>query len=269
MIVWSGAPPTGFYTGSLHQMAETGEALVTRLDIALFNRTDEPVLRLGARSIDLMVGGGGADTLNGGWGNDVLSGGGGNDFLVGGRGDDWLLGGYGNNTLNGGVGDDTLYAGLGDDWLIGADGDDLLGHEAFSPCWPVNAGDGTDRLNGGNGADTLMASGGGTALMQLGRNDDAADVVLFAQLDFYAADRPDGIANFDPVLDRTQVGYGRLGLDLVIGPNPVVSGDHAAVLYDTRTGWLYINADDFYDAPPVHVATLWDVPQLTAANFIL
>ncbi len=68
------------------------------------------------------IGGKGNDTLLGGAGDDNLRGNAGNDSLVGGAGDDNLIGDAGNDTLIGGDGDDNLVGGDGNDVLISGNG---------------------------------------------------------------------------------------------------------------------------------------------------
>lgn len=276
---------TGFYAGNMSRVAEGGEVLSIRVDFSMFNLTTDGVARQGGRFTDYMTGGSGADTLDGGVGNDVmwgragddlLLGGGGNDLLYAGTGDSTLSDGAGADTLVGGAGADTLFAGTGDDRLIGGNGNDWLGHAEPWSCYPSPNGSGSDLLNGGDGADTLVGSGRGSASLQLGK-DDEADLVLFGFSSSYATDSPDGIANFDPSRDRIQFGhYPNQNVELVIGTNPVAIGDRWALLYDTDTGRLFVDAPDGLvgsyppiNTQPVHLATLWHMPALTAENFIL
>jgi Ca2+-binding RTX toxin-like protein len=265
----------GLYAGSVQLVATTGESFTWRVDFGAFSLSPTPVLHAGGRQTDFVVGSGGADTLDGGIGNDLLHGRAGDDLLRGGGGDDLLWGGGGANTLIGGAGDDTLVAGRGDDTLFGGNGDDWLRHDLQDAALNEIAGWGADLLNGGRGADTLEASGNGAARLQLGADEDA-DLVLFRYSSDYRG-APDGIANFNPLHDRIQVGSGwPTDIELVIGDDPVATGDRWALLYEADTGRLFIDAPDsligWYppvEVRPVHLATLWGAPELTAANFIL
>jgi hypothetical protein len=276
-------PGPRVFTGSLRQVAEDGDVLTERVDFGVFNFATAGVTHLGNPFIDYVVGGSGADTLNGGDGHDALWGQAGDDVLSGGGGDDILHAGFrtgataydGDNTLHGGAGNDTLYSGDGSDRLIGGKGDDWLDHQP-APEYARFRHTGSDLLNGGDGADTLIASSDGIAALQLARDDDA-DLVLFRHLGGSTSDGPDGIANFDPARDRIQFGVNPTGnLEVVIGPNPVASGDRIAVLYETDSGRLFLDVPEtlagslsLTPRDPVHIATLWDKPELTAANFIL
>lgn len=276
---------TDFYSGSITRVANTGEVLVSRVDFSMFNFSTDGVTREGNRFTDYMIGGSGADTLHGGVGDDVIWGRIGDDLLLGGGGNDRLYGSMAAgaeyddaaaDTLLGGAGADTLFSGTGDDRLIGGNGDDWLDHIGTWASFPPSYGGGSDLLNGGQGADTLVGSASGTAALQLGRDDDP-DIVLFSPFGYYAEEYPDGIANFDPTRDRIQFGsLPPYGTELVIGSNPVATSNRWTVLYDTDDGRLYIDAPDnltgWYPpvtTTPVHLATLWHAPQLTAANFIL
>lgn len=274
VIEIGGTPPAvALHTGSLTLFAETGESLTSRIDFSTFNLTTDGVLHAGNRFTDVMAGGSGADSLFGGRGDDSLQGGLGNDLLIGGDGNDLLLGNGGANTLTGGNGADTLLAGPGDDRLVGGNGDDWLGHWTSPFDNGVLHGLGSDRLNGGDGADTLIASIGGTAALQLGPDDDA-DVVLLPFSSAYDRGTPDGIASFDTARDRVSLKkWAPFDLELVIGPNPQAAADRWAVLYDTSSGRLHVDVPDnlgYADVliSPVHVATFWDAPLLTAANFV-
>lgn len=265
----------GVYAGTVTMLAETGETLVWRVDFGAFSLSHTPITHAGGRNTDIVFAGGAADTLDGGLGNDSLHGRHGDDLLRGGGGGDVLSGGDGANTLLGGAGDDTLRGGRGEDTLLGGNGDDWLGHEAPDFCSAELGGWGADLLNGGRGADTLEASGSGAARLQLGVDEDA-DVVLFRYSSAYYG--PDGIANFNPLHDRIQVGSGvwPTDIELVIGNDPVATGDRWALLYDQDSGRLFIDAPDSLignyppiEVRPVHLATLWGAPTLTAENFIL
>ncbi len=271
------AAGAGVYAGSVTIEATSGDTLVWKVDFGAYSLAMTPIVHAGGRNTDIVFAGSAADTLDGGIGNDLLYGRGGDDLLRGGGGNDLLSGGDGSNTLVGGAGDDTLRGGRGEDTLLGGNGDDWLGHEDAGFASSEVAGWGADLLNGGRGADTLEASGNGAARLQLGLDDDA-DVVVFRYSSNYRADAPDGIANFNALHDRIQVGDGvwPTEIELVIGNEPVASGDRWALLYDQDSGRLFIDAPDSLiglyppvEVQPVHLATLWGAPELTAANFIL
>lgn len=83
-------------------------------DNELTGRGGKDVLN-GKRGDDTIYGGGQNDRIIGGGGNDTLNGDGGNDRLEGGNHDDILDGGAGHDKLYGGSGADTIRYGAGDD----------------------------------------------------------------------------------------------------------------------------------------------------------
>ena len=166
---------------------------------------------------------------SGGDGNDQLFGQAGNDILFGEAGNDQLSGGDGNDSLDGGDGDDTLDGGDGDDFLSG--------------------GVGADVLTGGAGADTFS--------FQL------------------ASDGPDEITDFVSGIDKIRVPASGFGggltaggtVSLVSGSDPTASGATGQFLFDTDDGRLLWDADGTGGGAAVLVATLSNIPSLTASDF--
>ncbi len=264
------------YQAAITMTAETGESLRARFDVAVFDTIWQPVSVAGRGLPDIMRGGREADTLDGGGGADTLDGLGGNDLLLGRAGDDLLIATDGANTLMGGSGDDTLISGTGSDHLIGGQGDDWLGHSGLATDFRGPPyGSGNDTLNGGMGADTLEASWLGAATLRLGQDADP-DVVLFylsptipmLNMDkSYWADAPDRIVDFNAAHDILHVENRTLrDVSLVFGAPPAQS-EGAAVIYEARTGRLFLDNGDGPGA--IHVATILSRPELTAENFVI
>jgi Ca2+-binding RTX toxin-like protein len=142
----------------------------------------------------------------------------GTDTRVFGRGgnDVIFLSGEG-NYANGGAGNDALWGASENDVLIGGDGNDLL-----------RPGSGEDRVTGGAGKDTFYFSGGdsGANITDFQGNGDtlALDVSIFS-----------GSSVLMPLL-ASQFRAGT-------GPGLVAQDADDHVLYDTRTGALYVDYD--------------------------
>ena len=144
-------------------------------------------------------------------GDDIITGGLQFDRIEAGDGDDFVSGLDGDDQLFGEGGDDTLLGGEGDDLLIGGPGDDhLIG------------GEGNDILIGGPGVDILIGGAG-------------SDQFVFHADDLIAGE-------IDKIIDMSNpVGDNQLGD--VIKLQDI--GSDAIVEYDSQTGLISVNGEDF------------------------
>jgi Ca2+-binding RTX toxin-like protein len=175
-------------------------------------------------------------------GKDKLFGNGGNDSLDGGLGNDTLIGGNGFDSLTGGGGADSMSGGIGNDVLLG------------------NAGN--DRLNGGAGADTL--TGG-----------DGADRFVFDQLKGF-----DHITDFSSASDTIALskavfkGLGAVGAltsAAFYAADGATKGQDAddRVIYNTKTGALYYDADGSGAGKAIQIAMLDSHPTLAYTDVLI
>lgn len=141
-------------------------------------------------------------------------------------GNDSMTGSTGNDTLNGGDGADRISAGAGDDVL--------------------NGGAGADRLTGGTGADRFVF-------------DTLAPRSVDVITDFRVAEGDQLV--FDSAV-FTGLAGGVAG-KLVAAPNPVALDANDYLLFDTRNGRLYYDADGNGSGAAVQVATLTGVKALS------
>jgi Ca2+-binding RTX toxin-like protein len=165
---------------------------------------------------------------------NALTGTAGADVLNGLGGNDTLSAGNGNDTLNGGVGADTLNGGSGNDVLVGGAGQDKL-----------TGGSGADIFvfNNRPGADTVMDFQSGVDRLQL---DSAVFTALGAPTS---------------ALDPSQ-----------FWASATANAGHDAddrIIYNTRTGRLYYDADGNGSGAAVVIALLGTRthPTLDAADF--
>ena len=200
---------------------------------------------------DVLNGDGGANVLEGRLGDDKMLGRGGDDLLFGGGGNDTLDGGDGNDVLDGGDGNDLLLGRLGDDVLIGGAGNDTLyGLE------------GNDRLIGGAGAD-LLIGGPGHDVFVLDTNDGMRDSFKDFNDDDDSVEI--SLAAF-PAL--ASLGLGQLSPgELTFGTGATNANEH--LIYNTRTGSLYYDADGLGGAPQIEIARLIGQRTLLASNITL
>ncbi|MEO6092863.1 MAG: peroxidase family protein [Novosphingobium sp.] len=239
--------------------ADAPSGVVVDLGIAFAQNTGHGRDRLVA--IENLTGSGFADILNGNAGANVLDGGLGNDRLSGRAGDDLLFGGGGNDTLDGGEGNDTLYGGIGNDILWGRVGDDVLfGGDGDDKLYGQ---DGNDRLIGGAGVDQLVGGAG-------------SDAFVFDTLDPAGADT---IWDFKSSDDHIEIAIAAFAGLASFGPGPLSAGELAYgaaattasqhLIYNTRNGALYYDADGVGGAPQIEIARLLNHPTLLASNITL
>ena len=173
-----------------------------------------------------------------------------------------VAGGSGNDRLYGNDGEDTLYGDQGNDYLSGGCGNDFLG-----------GGDGRDTLDGGGGADILNGGLGNDTLTGGCGND------------VFAFDTALSSANIDTIIDFRS-GWDTITLDRDIftaladaGPLSSdffrsstfgMAGDaNDYILYNTRTGGLFYDADGNGQGAAVQFATLTCRPNITASDFMV
>lgn len=229
----------------------------TVMSFAPFNATDGDDRFLGTPMNDVMTGGDGADSLFGGDGRDRLSGDDGDDLLDGGQAKDKLWGGAGNDLLDGGDGKDRLQGGADDDVLNGGDGKDLL-----------QGGTGNDALNGGAGNDTLIG-GTGSDTFRFKDAPGVTNIDVIKDFSVAGSDAPDMIELDSGIFTSLDVGALTSG-SFVSGRKPAASQADDFILYNTRTGQLFYDADGNGDGDPVAFAVIAGSPNdLGAADFVI
>ncbi len=247
------------------------------------------------------------ENLTGGTGNDRLTGNGGANVLTGGAGADTLDGGAGADTLDGGAGADILISASGRDVLIGGDGSDsavidrsgataaltfvmkeLEGTTKLIGDGTTTTGIGTITLLGGSGNDTFTSKGGrdtlnGGAGADILNGGTGNDVLTGGKdADTFVFDTAAGPSNVDHITDFTAVDTIRLSKSIFsslapgglkanefkdIGRSKVDVDDH--ILYDSRNGKLFYDADGSGKAAAVQFAVLDNKVTLTHADFLI
>jgi Ca2+-binding RTX toxin-like protein len=235
---------------------DTGADLNPPLTQQIGSSTDDQMI--GTDGNDLMRGGSGNDLLSAGEGQDRLFGEAGDDQLFGGRDGDFLSGGPGNDQLFGGRGNDRLTGDAGDDELYGRGGDDLLMGKA-----------GTDFLAGGRGDDLLIGGMGNDRL----RGAQGQDRFIFLS----PLEKQDRILDFS--LGQDQIGVSARGFKagLKVGPleqSQFHLGSRAEstsdrLLYESKTGQLYFDADGTGSAARVLIAQLAGAPKLSSQSILI
>jgi Ca2+-binding RTX toxin-like protein len=182
---------------------------------------------------DYAFGYGGKDKLFGNGGNDSLEGGAGNDTLVGGTGFDSLTGGIGADSLDGGFGNDRLNGGAGNDRLIGGVGADTLTGGAGADVFVLNQVKGVDHITDfTSGSDQIRLSKAAYAML--------GTAGALSSTAFYAAD----------------------------GANKGHDADDR-VIYNTKTGALYYDADGSGTGKAIQIAVLDSHPTLAYTDVLI
>ena len=262
----------------------------------------------GGNGNDNLTGGGGGDVLVGGGGNDTLTAGDGDDAVNAGTGDDVIVGGdgAGNDRYNGGAGIDTVRytsakagirvdlsavkdqagsiaagdaAGIGVDQLsaienviAGKYADIVTGSSAANQLWgnggndTLNGGAGNDKLYGGAGRDTLTGGAGRDSFVF-----DTAPASRDTITDFSRADG-DKIQLSKAVFK----GFAYTGTlqaeDFYAAAGATTARDATdRVIYNTRTGILYYDADGLGGSAAVQIAQLGtgSAPMLAFADLLI
>lgn len=242
------------------------------------------------------------DRIIGSAGNNTLDGGQGNDTIRGGDGYDRLVGSFGNDILNGGLGADTQIGGAGDDLYVRDDSGDLCAELSFDGTDQVLATvstrltanveilrlGGADAINGsgndldnvvtGNDAGNILSGGLGNDTLIGGQGNDR--FVFATALD--AAGNVDRIADFSSaendrirlddaiftaLADPSQPAHLLSAAQFVAGNGAVATTADQHVIYDTRTGALYYDADGAGGADQVQFAVLTGRPVIDHGDF--
>lgn len=221
-----------------------------------------------------------ANALKGAAGNDVLRGGGGKDVLDGGAGSDTAD--YADKSkkvevkLDGSKAVTVKVDGKAEDSIRniekvtgGSAGDKLTGD---SKANRFDGGGGKDTLNGGSGNDTL-AGGAGKDKLEGGGGKDQ-----FVFNTTPAKSNVDTIADFKHDQDKLALDdaiFAAIGAKLDKAEFYAKSGASAAhdasdrIVYDSKSGKLYYDADGKGGAAAVQIATLGDAPKLDAGDFLI
>ncbi|WP_455269389.1 MJ1477/TM1410 family putative glycoside hydrolase [Rhizobium herbae] len=173
-----------------------------------------------------------ADTLRGSKLADTIDGLGGDDKMTGREGNDTLSGGSGNDRLWGELGNDRISGGAGNDKLYGGAGKDIL-----------TGGSGKDHFI----FDTRLAAGN-------------IDVVV----DFSTAD--DRFLLDHNIFSKLPAGPLKV-LAFTVGTKAADAGDR--IIYNSRTGDLFYDADGTGKAAALQIAQLDSRLQLTADDFLI
>ncbi|GLK55983.1 Ca2+-binding RTX toxin-like protein [Methylopila capsulata] len=229
-----------------------------------------------------LIGGAGDDTLYGLAGNDILKGRGGSDTMVGGEGDDVYYVDSASDVVTelDGEGYDAVYTTvsleLADNVekavVQSASGLEVIGNDLDNS---LTGGAGGDRLVGGAGADLISGKAGDDTLSG-GEGKDrlaggaGADVFLFETL----SDAGDVITDF--VVGEDKIGFGAsFDADLLSDPGQFASNLKGVateaddrLIYSTKTGRLFYDADGSGSGQAVLLATLKGAPELGYGDFI-
>lgn len=260
---------------------------------------------IGSDHADTLNGSGAANSLLGGAGSDLINGRAGNDELWGGEGDDTINGGDGVDIMRGGAGADSLNGGANADTADYTDSDagvtvtagtstgsgghaegdwlgsieNLRGSEGFGDVLNGNAAN--NRLEGQGGNDTIVANGGDDMITGGAGQDDIStgngfDTVAYAS----STHGGDTVTDFNVAADTFQfaaAGFTGLvaGSDLAVtgqfvsNATGTASGAIAQVVYDNDDGLLYWDADGTGSGTAVLIASLTNLANLTAADFLI
>jgi len=247
---------------------------------------------IGGNLQDVVITYGGNDVLYGNGGNDALIGGTGNDKVFGGSGIDYLYGEAGNDTLNGGTGADILSGGTGSDTASYAGATKGVVANLTKPSLNTNDAKGdsytsienltgssyADVLTGNTGTNTLSGGSGADKLYGgLGK-----DIMIGGSgRDFFVFDTKLGSTNIDTI-DDFIVKDDTIFLDDDIFTKAGKVGDLTTVafyagtkahdtsdrvIYDTKTGKLFYDADGSGKGAAIQFALLDHGLKLTAADF--
>jgi peroxidase len=184
------------------------------------------------------------EAVNGTAKGDLIIAKGGDDMTKAGKGDDDYYGGYGNDTAYGEDGDDRLYGEDGNDYLYGDKGEDYL--------------------SGGKGYDYLDAG-----------KDNDEDVFVFDS--YLSPENVDTVKNFDVKRDEIHLEkdvfaalkHGDLDKSAFhVSTDATIAADqHDRIIYQSKTGYLYYDADGKGGAEALMIAQLDSNLKLTHQDF--
>jgi len=216
--------------------------------------------------VNVITGGVGNDTLDGGAGADRLVGGAGNDTYIIDNASDAIV-----ETADGGYDTQvtsltTAMARANIEALTYSGSGNFVGY-ANATGTAITGGAGDDKLSGGAGIDILSGRGGNDVLT----GGAGADVFRFENL----GSGVDRITDFQVGVDHialkaTAFGITTLSdLSFVSGVAPQAADGHAALLYDTKTGGLFYDANGGDSGDKVQIATLTNKAGISLSDFWL
>ena len=256
---------------------------------------------------DVLYGGVGNDNLFGGTDQDTLYGGADNDLMRGGDGNDLLDGGAGADSMGGNLGDDTYVVDNRLDYIdekAGQGNDSVLSSVDYTLRQNIEnltltdvaiigigndlsntvVGNGSDNMLYGRAGDDMLSGWAGNDALRGGwGNDtmtggDGADTFVFD-----TNGGVDHITDFTSGSDHIQIGAtlvralggtGALTAESFYAADDAMAGHDAddRLIYDTKTGALYYDADGSNAGAAVQIAVLdragGVVPVLHYADFI-
>jgi len=284
--------------------ADIRHGLVTLLNVEAVSLNNALFIQ-GLESSALAMSALGDDTLVGSRGKDTLMGFGGNDTLLGKRGRDLLDGGAGADTLDGGKGIDTLIGGRDDDCYLvdrardivvemADQGNDTVQSSSRSYTLADHiedltlvgrgargAGNELDNRLTGNDRGNILKGAAGNDTLEGGLGHDK--LTGGAGSDIFVFGSPlkgslDTITDFEAGTDQLQLDSA-IFQNLVTGPldaGNFVSGEKVRaadaddfLLFDSKTGALYYDADGMGTGQAVKFAILTGSPHVSSADFIV
>ena len=166
-------------------------------------------------------------------------------YLTGNSGANKLTGGSGADTLNGGAGNDSLIGGAGNDILIGGAGNDTLTGGTGSDYFVFNSLTGVDTITNG---DFLS----GTDKIELSKS-------VFANLNSITPTSAGVVLNAGDLFSSSSITTGTSTSGL------------SHLLYNTKTGALYYDADASGTGAAIQIATIGTTnhPTILSSDFLV
>jgi len=244
---------------------------------------------------DILVGGNGNDFIDGGAGNDTILGGAGNDKIVDTYGDNLIIDDLGNANVTVGDGNDTIITGSGNDKIVAGNGANQIdagdGNNkvtSLSGDDQIFTGGGNDNINAGEGNNSIYAgagndkvvTGSGNDILVSGAGSDnltgglGIDSYVFDNLAQGGADTITGFVTlsdvlvFDDAVFTSLVG-GVASTNLVVGAGAVAQDSDDYLIFNTKGGKLYYDADGSGAGGAIQIATLKSVTSLNVSDFVV
>ena len=239
----------------------------------------------GSAAADKLIGNGfanhisglaGADKIYGASGNDVLDGGVGADLLSGGAGNDRLIGGTGADSADYGAASRTVVVNLA---VSGPQDTRGAGSDTLSSIENLNGSIYADRLTGNSVANVLSGGKGGDIISGGAGNDSVTggagsdklsggagkDIFLFDKYSFSGSDQildfraVDDTIKLENALFSKLLNNGALASDHYRESSSGLAQDaNDFIVYNTRSGGLFYDADGNGAGHAIHFATLYD-----------
>jgi len=190
---------------------------------------------------DTIITGSGNDKIVAGNGANQIDAGDGNNKVTSLSGDDQIFTGGGNDNINAGEGNNSIYAGAGNDKVVTGSGNDIL-----------VSGAGSDNLTGGLGIDSYVFDN----LAQGGADTITGFVTL------------SDVLVFDDAVFTSLVG-GVASTNLVVGAGAVAQDSDDYLIFNTKGGKLYYDADGSGAGGAIQIATLKSVTSLNVSDFVV